>query len=75
MRIERWGETLAVRLPEALVRSLGLEEGDEIALRVDADGIAVAREPGPDEILASLRRFRGGLPAAERLRRDDANDR
>jgi antitoxin MazE len=30
MQIGRWGNSLAVRLPKALVERLGLKEGDEI---------------------------------------------
>ncbi|MGR3591606.1 MAG: AbrB/MazE/SpoVT family DNA-binding domain-containing protein [Limimaricola soesokkakensis] len=40
--IEKWGTTLAVRIPEALVRSLELREGDQVALRAEGDGIAVS---------------------------------
>ncbi|MDQ4086949.1 MAG: AbrB/MazE/SpoVT family DNA-binding domain-containing protein [Pseudomonadota bacterium] len=32
MQIGRWGNSLAVRLPKALVERLGLREGDEIDL-------------------------------------------
>lgn len=34
MQIGRWGNSLAVRLPKALVERLGLREGDEIDLSV-----------------------------------------
>ena len=37
--------------------------------------LAVSRLPSPDEVLAELGRFRGRLPAAQRLTRDDANAR
>ncbi|WP_029029248.1 AbrB/MazE/SpoVT family DNA-binding domain-containing protein [Salinarimonas rosea] len=75
MQVAKWGNSLAIRLPADLVRELGLKEGDQVALRADADGLAVKREPRPEEVLASLRRFRGRLPARERLSRDDANAR
>lgn len=75
MQVARWGNSLAVRLPADLVRALDLREGDNIDLRADRDGFAVARQPRPDEILAGLRRFRGRLAAADRLTRDQANGR
>ena len=31
MRVEKWGDRLAVRLPTALVDALNLREGDEIS--------------------------------------------
>lgn len=75
MQVAKWGNSLAVRLPAQLVRELGLREGDRVDLRADGDGLAVTREPRPEEVLARLRRFRGRLPAAERLDRDAANAR
>lgn len=75
MQVARWGNSLAVRLPAELVRELGLKEGDQIELRADGDGLAVARRRRSDEILADLDRFRGRLPAARRLSRDEANER
>ena len=32
MRVAKWGGSLAVRLPKALVEELGLKAGDELAL-------------------------------------------
>jgi antitoxin MazE len=33
MQVSKWGNSLAVRLPKALVEELGLQEGDEIEIR------------------------------------------
>lgn len=73
MQIARWGNALAVRLPAELVRRMDLREGDDVTIRPDGDGLAISRQPRPEEILASLRQFRGRLPAADRLTRDEAN--
>lgn len=75
MQVAKWGNSLAVRLPADLVRELGLKEGDQIDLRKAEGSMTVRRLPRADEILESLRRFRGKLPAAERLSRDDAHER
>lgn len=75
MQVAKWGNSLAVRLPVQLVRELDLREGDQIALRPDEGGLALSREPRPEEVLARLRRFRGRLPATERLDRAAANGR
>lgn len=37
MQVSKWGNSLAVRLPAALVKELGLKEGDEVELRVATD--------------------------------------
>lgn len=75
MQIAKWGNSLAVRLPAELVRKLGLKEGDQIDLVKDDGTFKVQRQPRPDEVLDGLRRFRGKLPAAERLTRDAAHER
>lgn len=75
MQVAKWGNSLAVRLPADLVRELGLKEGDQIDLVKDDDAMKVRRLPRPEEVLAGLRRFRGKLPAADRLCRDDAHER
>ena len=75
MQVAKWGNSLAVRLPARLVRELALEEGDRIDLHADGAGYAVRRQPRPEEILAGLARFRGRLPAPERLSRDAAHER
>jgi antitoxin MazE len=75
MQIAKWGNSLAVRLPANLVRELGLKEGDKIDLVKDDGQMRVRRLPRADEVLANLRRFRGKLPASERLSRDDVHER
>ena len=76
MQIAKWGNSLAVRLPAAVVEALELKEGDEIQIHVaDARQFDVARKPGRDELLRRLRAFRGRLPADFKFDRDEANAR
>jgi antitoxin MazE len=76
MRIARWGNSLAVRLPAAVVEALELKEGDEIEIHVaDARQLAVAPKPGRVDLLKRLRAFRGRLPADFKFDRDEANAR
>jgi len=75
MQVAKWGNSLAVRLPADLVRKLGLKEGDRIDLVQDKGQMRVQRLPRADEVLADLRRFRGRLPAGDRLSRDAAHER
>ena len=75
MQVAKWGNSLAVRLPAELVRELGLKEGDQIDLLKDDGTMLVRRQPRVEEILHELRRFRGRLPAEERLSRDAAHER
>jgi antitoxin MazE len=76
MQVGKWGNSLAVRLPAAVVEALELKEGDEIELLVaDARQLGVARKPGRDELMRRLRAFRGRLPADFKFDRDEANER
>lgn len=75
MQVSKWGNSLAVRLPAELVRQMGLKEGDHIALVPRGAEVAVVRQPRAEDVLADLRRFRGRLPADQRLSRDAAHER
>ncbi|HET6469233.1 MAG TPA: AbrB/MazE/SpoVT family DNA-binding domain-containing protein [Geminicoccaceae bacterium] len=75
MQVAKWGNSLAVRLPAAVVEALGLREGDEIEIEVaGARSFEVRKAPGTREVLARLRTYRGRLPAGFRFDRLDANE-
>ncbi len=76
MRVAKWGNSLAVRLPAAVVEALKLKEGDDIDIHVtDAREFAVSRKPGRRQLLKRLRAFRGRLPADFKFDREEANAR
>ena len=76
MQVAKWGNSLAVRLPAAVVEALQLKEGDEIDIRIDDErAFAVARKPSREEWLKRLRAFRGRMPADFKFDRDEANAR
>lgn len=76
MQVAKWGNSLAIRLPAAVVEALGLKEGDDIEVHVADDRcFGVARKPGREELLRRLRVFRGRLPVDFRFDRDEANAR
>jgi antitoxin MazE len=56
MQVSKWGNSLAVRLPVAVVEALGLREGDEIEIEVaDRRHFKVARDRRRDETIEALR--------------------
>ncbi|WP_293368114.1 AbrB/MazE/SpoVT family DNA-binding domain-containing protein [Nevskia sp.] len=76
MQLSRWGNSLAVRLPAAVIDALELKEGDDIEITVaGAAQFEISRKPGRIDMLAALRRFRGTLPADFRFDRDQLNTR
>jgi antitoxin MazE len=76
MQVAKWGNSLAIRLPAAVVEVLALKEGDEIEIRVaDARQLEVSRKPSPEELIKRLRAYEGRLPADFKFDRDEANAR
>ena len=76
MQVAKWGNSLAVRLPVAVVEALELREGDEIEIYVaDARELGISRKPGREELLKRLRAFRGRLPVNFKFDREEANAR
>lgn len=64
MQVSKWGNSLAIRLPAAVVEVLGLKAGDDIEIGVAAiDKFVVKRSPSNREVLARLRKYRGLMPA------------
>jgi antitoxin MazE len=76
MLVAKWGNSLAVRLPAAVVEALGLKEGDDIQIEVAGDrAFELSRRPSRAELLARLRKHRGRLPADFRFDRLEAHER
>lgn len=76
MQVSKWGNSLAIRLPAALVEALGLREGDDVVLHaVGVRALAVEKTPSVKELLMRLRKFRGRLPEDFKFDRLEANER
>jgi antitoxin MazE len=76
MQVAKWGNSLAVRLPAAVVEALELKEGDDVEIHIaDARELIVSRKPNRQELLTRLRSFRGRLPDDFTFDRDEANAR
>jgi antitoxin MazE len=76
MRVAKWGNSLAVRLPEAVVKVLGLRSGDEIEIVVTGTRqFQVGRERSRERALARLRALKRPLPKGFRFEREEANGR
>ena len=76
MRVAKWGNSLAIRLPAAVVEVLDLKEGDEVEVRVaDCRTFDVDRDRSRERALARIRAARWKLPADWKFDRDEANAR
>ena len=76
MQVSKWGNSLAVRLPRALVHALNLKEGDEIEISVASKRqFKVARDRSKEKAVEQLRRMRWSFPADFKFKREEINER
>ena len=76
MKVAKWGNSLAIRLPAGLVDALGLKEGDDVEFDVAGKRrFDIGRRPDALALLARLRRYRGRIPADFKFDRLEANER
>jgi antitoxin MazE len=76
MQVSKWGNSLAVRLPQAVVEALRLKEGDEIEITVaGAREFEVSRDRKREEALKRLRALKRPLPPGFKFDREEANAR
>ncbi len=76
MRVSRWGNSLAIRLPASVVEALGLKEGDDIEMTIAGTRTFVAaRDDKRSRALSALRALGKPLPPGWRFDRDDAHER
>ena len=72
MQVAKWGNSLAVRIPADVARTLGIKEGDDIELRALDDGqLAIVTERQRREAaLARIRELARPLPEGWKVDRD-----
>jgi len=76
MRVSKWGNSLAIRLPASVVKALDLHDGDEVEVVVaDERCFGINKRPDREALLARLRQYRGRLPEDFKFERDEANAR
>ena len=76
MRVSKWGNSLAVRLPKSLVDDLGLKSGDELDIvSAKSSGIVVARDERRARAVMRMRERALSLPDDYSFNRNEANTR
>jgi antitoxin MazE len=76
VKVAKWGNSLAVRLPAAIVEALELKDGDEIQIKIAGRRqFDVRKDRTRERALAELRKLRRPLPAGFVFDREDANAR
>lgn len=76
MRVSRWGNSLAVRLPRALVNDLGLKAGDRLeVVSANPGRLAVARDESRLRAVERMRARALPIPDDYAFDREEANAR
>ena len=76
MQVSKWGDSLAVRLPKALVEKMGLRAGDELSIvDVVERTLVVEKEERRQAALEELASLNWILPKDYKFDRDEANER
>jgi antitoxin MazE len=76
MQVSKWGNSLAIRLPAAVVEALGLKEGDDIEVVIaGSKRFEVRRDAKREEAIRRLRELKITLPPGFVFDRDEANAR
>jgi antitoxin MazE len=76
VRVAKWGNSLAVRLPAAVVEALELKEGDQIEIRIAKDkSFEVKKDRSREQALAALRKLRRNFPEGFVFDREEAHER
>jgi antitoxin MazE len=76
MQVAKWGNSLALRLPAAVVKALELKEGDQIEVRIAGPGeLEVSRDRRKERAVARLRQLRRPLPPGFTFSREEAHER
>jgi antitoxin MazE len=76
MQVSKWGNSLAIRLPAAVVKALELKEGDDIEIRVASTReLEVERDQSRQRALEALRKLSRPLPPGFVFDRDEIYER
>ena len=76
MQVAKWGNSLAIRLPKAVVEALKLKEGDDVEVVIAGDRkFQVDRNQRKQAAIARLKKLKWPLPEGFRFSRDEAHER
>jgi len=76
MLVSKWGNSLAVRLPRALVERLGLKPGDDVeVVAATRTRVVLAKDDRRERAVERMRARGWSLPAGYAFDRDEANTR
>jgi len=76
VRVSKWGNSLAIRVPATVIEALELKEGDEVEVRLAGPRtFEIDRDRSREHALARIRASGWKLPPGWKFDREDANSR
>ena len=77
MKVSRWGNSLAIRIPADVAEKLGFAEGDQVKIESKEGKLVAEKEMTRDEMWAKFEEMRKKIvwPADYKFDRDEANSR
>jgi antitoxin MazE len=76
MKVAKWGNSIAVRIPSEVVEKLGISPNEEVEIRVTGENsFEVTRDTRRQEAIERLRSMRIVLPDDYVFDRDEIYDR
>ena len=76
MQVSKWGNSLAIRIPNAVVDALQLKAGDEVEVTVaGVRHLEVERDRRRDKALETIRKLARPFPPGWRFDREEAHER
>lgn len=72
MQVSKWGNSLAIRIPADVARTLGLKEGDELNVTAtDNMRMEMTRKLTREEVLARMKAYNLKLPEGYKFNREE----
>lgn len=75
MKIAKWGNSLAIRIPANIVKLLKLKAGDEVEIVASHHGLKVIKDDSKIKALEIIANFKGRLNRDFKFSLDEANER
>ena len=76
MRVAKWGNSLAIRLPAAVVEALELKEGDDVEIQIaNRKNFQVKKGRTREQALAALMKLSRPFPKGFVFDREEAHER
>ena len=75
MKVAKWGNSLAVRLPADMTEALDIKEGDDLRFSIEAGKLTLQTKLSREELIRRLDALSRPMSPGFKFDRDEANAR